>query len=318
MTKCKGPSCKNMLGGNKKICFPKDNFYLYSITLLIVFLGILYITNKLTREKINQNIKKVAEKIRKETDILIGDNNANNTNNANNADNANNANNANNATNTTIENYENNMIQEDYHNHHRNHIFNQNTRGDFITDDAYYPPHIMQPNPRDMDNLDRIYNPLRRPERNMPYYDQSWYPNLRLPYQVIGCGGRNGSCMGGTQIAIASPSYPLYNSNRNIAPVNIETRGPIGKPVQVGIIYKIKGNENDVKPLYGYKKYPNDSNNWRYYTMIGKNQDLKANVIYNNRGQELNTNDNVRIEGLKEKYRVTMYEYDYPTYIPYV
>ena len=130
-----------------------------------------------------------------------------------------------------------------------------------------YNPNINM-DPKTINSLDRVYNPLRYPYKSDYFYDQKWYPNLELPFQVIGCGGRNKPCLGGTQVPIYNPPTPIDISDNNIAPVYISTRGPLGQPQQVGIIYKAYGDDNDVYPLFGRKKYPND-NKYEYYTMIG-------------------------------------------------
>lgn len=165
--------------------------------------------------------------------------------------------------------------------------------------------------------LERVYNPLKYPYKSPPFYNQSWYPNQMLPAQVIGCGARNTPCMGGTQIPIANPMPPIDISNRNIAPVNISTRGPLGQPQQVGAIYRVMGNENTVYPLFGRKKYPN-GDKWEYYTTIGQ-YGVKMPIITQRKDTELGTNEIVFIQGQrKAPYRVTMYENDTPEYIPYV
>jgi hypothetical protein len=165
--------------------------------------------------------------------------------------------------------------------------------------------------------LERVYNPLKYPYKSPPFYNQQWYPNQMLPPQVIGCGARNTPCMGGTQIPIATPMTPIDISNRNIAPVNISTRGPLGQPQQVGAIYRVMGNENTVYPLFGRKKYPN-GDKWEYYTTIGQ-YGVKMPVITQQRNTELGTNEIVFIQGQrKAPYRVTMYENDSPEYVPYI
>ena len=165
--------------------------------------------------------------------------------------------------------------------------------------------------------LERVYNPLKYPYKSPPFYNQNWYPNQMLPAQVIGCGARNTPCMGGSQIPIANPMTPIDISDRNIAPINISSRGPLGKPQQVGAIYRIMGNENTVYPLFGRKKYPN-GDKWEYYTTIGQ-YGVKMPIISQRRNVELGTNDIVFIQGQrKAPYRVTMYENDTPEYIPYI
>jgi len=179
-----------------------------------------------------------------------------------------------------------------------------------------YPNAVIDRDPKTLNALDRISNPLRYPYRSDYFYDQSWYPNLDLPFQVIGCGSRTQPCLGGTQVPIYNPPVSIDISNNNIAPVNITTRGPLGQPQQVGVLYKIYGNENDTLPLFGRKRYPNDST-YDYYTTVGQFAS-KVPVITKNRKDELGTNDIVFIKGSSSPYRVTIYEGDYPQYIPYL
>jgi hypothetical protein len=175
---------------------------------------------------------------------------------------------------------------------------------------------LINKNPQSLNALDRIYNPLRYPYKSDYFYDQNWYPNLNLPSQVVVCGSRRQPCLGGTQVPIYNPPTPIDISDNNIAPVYISTRGPLGQPQQVGILYKIFGNENDTLPLYGRKKYPNDTK-YEYYTVLG-NYSTKVPIVIQNKNLELGTNDVVFIKGRGEPYRVTIYESDFPQYIPYL
>ncbi len=175
---------------------------------------------------------------------------------------------------------------------------------------------IVENNMQSVNSLDRIYNPLRYPYKSDYYYDQNWFPNLSLPSQVVGCGSRNQPCLGGTQVPIYNPTTPREISNSNIAPVYISTRGPLGKPQQIGILYKVYGDENDTLPLYGRKKYPNQEN-YEYYTLLGSYAS-KVPIVTKNKNDELGTNDIVFIKGRSEPYRVTVYESDFPQYIPYL
>lgn len=179
-----------------------------------------------------------------------------------------------------------------------------------------YTSPVIDRDPKTINSLDRIYNPLRYPYKSDYFYDQNWYPNLELPFQVIGGGSRRTPTLGGTQVPIYNPPVSIDISNRNIAPVNISTRGPLGQPQQVGVLYKINGNENDVLPLFGRKKYPND-NRYEYYTMLGR-YGAKINIVTKNRNDELGSNDVVFIKGQSSPYRVTIYETDFPQYIPYL
>jgi len=179
-----------------------------------------------------------------------------------------------------------------------------------------YPTATIDRDPKMLNSLDRIYNPLKYPYKSDYYYDQSWYPNLQLPFQVIGGGYRNMPTIGGTQVPIYNPPVPININNDNIAPINISTRGPLGQPQQVGIIYKVFGNDNDVLPLFGRKKYPNGSD-YEYYTMMGQ-FGVKVPIIAKNRKDELGTNDIVFVKGRKDPYTVTIYPTDGAEYIPYI
>ena len=196
-------------------------------------------------------------------------------------------------------------------------IDNLNNRENFNTPVVVNTNEINR-TPQEINSLDRVYNPLRYPYKSIAYYNQNWRPNLALPPQVVGCGGRNTPCLGGSQVPIVNPMIPLNINNNNIAPINIRTRGPLGQPQQVGSMYSLYSHHNEVLPLYGRKKYPNGSNNWEYYTVVGMH-DVKLPVVSKRKGEQLGTNDVVFIKGYNRKpYRVTMYEYDFPQYIPYL
>ena len=68
-----------------------------------------------------------------------------------------------------------------------------------------YIPSVRQP----------LFNPYNN--RSQAYYNQGWYPNMSMPPQVIGCGGRRQPCLGGTQETIPIVSPPVDISGRNIA-----------------------------------------------------------------------------------------------------
>jgi hypothetical protein len=180
----------------------------------------------------------------------------------------------------------------------------------------------LQRDPYQLNALDRVYNPLRYPYKSEWTYERDWYPDQQYSPQVVGCGGRNQPCAGGSQTIIPNYMVPVEMSERNIAPVTmmpirISTRGPLGEPQQVGVIMKIFGDENTVYPLFGRKKYPRQDL-WEYYTTIGP-FGAKVPILRQRQGfqTELQTNDVVMIHGQHDKYRVTIYETDFPQYIPY-
>ena len=167
---------------------------------------------------------------------------------------------------------------------------------------------------------DYIFNPYNpvNPGRG-PQYN---YPNLILPSQVIGCGGRRGGCLGGSETIIPTVSIPKDISNSNIAPINIATRydpaNPLQKPHQVGVVYKVFGNSNEIYPLYGSKEYYN-GDKWAYYAIIQNpgGMSIKVPVRTKNWNQQLGNNDPVWLEHCDEEHRVTVYDNGIQFY-PYV
>lgn len=162
--------------------------------------------------------------------------------------------------------------------------------------------------PLQINSLERIYNPLKYPYKSDDYYN---------PSQIVGCGGRSIPCSNTIPSIINNPTSNLDISNNNIAPVYISTNGPLGEPQQMGTLYKIFGNENQIYPLFGRRKYPN-SNQYDYYTTLGPYETKVKVITTNNNYNQLGTNDEVTLQGLKGKYRVTIYDNDYPQYIPYL
>jgi hypothetical protein len=160
--------------------------------------------------------------------------------------------------------------------------------------------------------FNKVYNQLEYPYKKPGFYDQSWYPNLKLPFQVIGTGYRNTPGLGGTQVAIANPPVPIDISDTNIAPRNIRIIDQ-QKPQLVGSVYKIFGNANQMMNLY---RIPNKNNYYNYFTI--NQQGVYIPVITKNKTDELGDSDTVFLKGVKEPYRVTIYNLDTtPVYIPF-
>lgn len=152
------------------------------------------------------------------------------------------------------------------------------------------------------------------------------YPDQILPSNVIGCGGRRGGCLGGTQEIIPTVSAPRDISSANIAPITLATRhdsrNPLQTPHQVGVIYKVFGNNNEIYPLYGAKRYFNGAE-WDYYTIIQQPGGManKIGVRTKNRNYRLGNNDTVWLDidrgDCAEEYRVTIYDNGIQ-YSPYI
>tara|TARA_B110000977_G_C11083338_1_gene493673 strand:+ start:37 stop:663 length:627 start_codon:yes stop_codon:yes gene_type:complete len=168
--------------------------------------------------------------------------------------------------------------------------------------------------PQEQNSLDRIYNPVRFPYKTVPYFNEGLYPNMTLPSNVIGCGRRGMPCLGGTQIPIRNYLPSINVSNSSISPINIRTRGPRGVPQQVGSISRILSNQNEIYPLFGRKKFPTDSK-WDYYTILDNG--VKIPVLRKNNNYEVGENDNITLRGKLGIYSVSLYDDDFPQYIPY-
>ena len=189
-------------------------------------------------------------------------------------------------------------------------MLNENFNNGIYSNDTYP---VINRTTEDINSLDRIFNPIRYPYKSPDFYESNSFPAMKLPFQVMGCGGRNQPCLGGTQTAIYNPMVPINVSNSNIAPINIRTRGEYGAVQQVGLIYKINGDNNEYHPLMGRANY-RGSSGYDYYTMING---VKIPIVTQKRNDELGNNDVVFIKGNKNPHRVTIYETDSPMYIPY-
>jgi len=206
------------------------------------------------------------------------------------------------------------MIQE-YDNTNDQHQISTDAETETLTEKTVSEPYstAITQTSEEQNALDRFYNPMRYPYKSPP----SYYNPLTLPNQVVGCGGRNTPCIGvGSSISpIPNPLVGINVSPSGIAPTNIFTRGPLGQPQQVGVIYKINSSHNEVHPLMGRKKYPN-GDKWEYYTMLGQ-YGSKVPIPPKRNYEELLTNDVIILQGIPGKYRVTIYDSDFPQYIPY-
>ena len=150
------------------------------------------------------------------------------------------------------------------------------------------------------------------PGRLFPY--QGYYPNINLPAQVIGCGGRNIPCAGGRQLGIQNPPWTKDISENNIAPVNIATISDWKDWRYVGKLYKIWGDYNYTYPLYARKLKSNPfDDHWAYATEI---LNKKREVIPKRKTGFLGDNDVVTVEGGVTPWRVTMFENKFPVSIP--
>lgn len=129
------------------------------------------------------------------------------------------------------------------------------------------------------------------------------------------------------------PPERSYNNTYGI-PINIPSRGPFQTYQQVGILSKdeiadpakIPGNNNDsnILPLFGRPTY-SGSNRWNYYTTSDKFQSVKLPINIDGRKctddlgcDELREGDMVTIPSYNGRFRVEIYDFDKPRYIPFV
>ena len=117
-------------------------------------------------------------------------------------------------------------------------------------------------------------------------------------------------------------------------PINMETRGSGGDFQQVGILSKnvinkdaeTPGNNTDsnILPLYGKPTY-RGSNKWLYYTETDKYNPVKIPITVNNRDctddigcDELYDGGEVVIPSYNGVFKVKIYKFNKPRYIPFV
>ena len=135
---------------------------------------------------------------------------------------------------------------------------------------------------------------------------------------------------------IINPLLPPERSYTNTygTPINIPSRGPLQSFQQIGILYKeniadkdkVPGNNSDsnILPLFGRPTF-NGSKRWNYYTSSDKFQNFKIPITCNGRKcsddtgcDEIMNGDMIDIPSYNGKFKVEIYNYDRPSYIPYV
>lgn len=134
----------------------------------------------------------------------------------------------------------------------------------------------------------------------------------------------------------SNPTLPPERSYEQTygVPVNIPTRGIAGGYQQIGTLHKetvdsesisIGANSDPViLPLYGRPVHPG-SNKWAYYTSSDKYNSVKLPISNNGRAcnneygcTELYDNDTITLPAYNGNFKVTVYDYDKPHYIPYI
>ena len=136
-------------------------------------------------------------------------------------------------------------------------------------------------------NIDRIINPLE--------------PPIRSPSN--------------------SSSYSI-NLNEFGLPINIPSRGWNPDYQQIGILVHKKNGK--ILPLFGRQVY-NGSSKWTYYTLSDQYNSVKLPISYKNKDcqdefgcDEIFDGDMVKIPTLNKNFKVNLYKFDKPRYIPYI
>ena len=135
---------------------------------------------------------------------------------------------------------------------------------------------------------------------------------------------------------IINPLLPPERSYTNTygTPINIPSRGPSQTYQQIGILYKEtianteqqpgNNNETNILPLFGRPTF-NGSRKWNYYTSSDKFHNFKIPITKDGRKcnddlgcDEIMNGDMIDIPSYNGKFKVDIYSYDRPSYIPYV
>ena len=148
-------------------------------------------------------------------------------------------------------------------------------------------------------DYERVINPLMPPERRNNYID---------PHSQV----------------MVSPGVPI----------NIPTRGESGGFQQIGVLHKVEPTDSTSKvgqntepvilPLMGAPTY-NGSHKWSYYTSTDKYNQIKLPLSNNNKQcdseygcEELYDDDMVEVPAYNGSFKVKIYQFDKPKYLPFV
>lgn len=210
--------------------------------------------------------------------------------------------------NTVISKSKNNKDEDDKPNITINYHLTTENKPNLISPEIVETKSIMSPIPP-MDNstylinkdYERVINPLEPPERRNFHMQASGLERLVAPTGV---------------------------------PINVPTRGYTGGVMQVGVLHKEEVSDDTKKigqntepvilPLFGRPTY-NGSNKWSYYTSTDKMNQVKLPISNKNKVcnseygcEELYDGDTVVVPAYNGDFKVSIYEFDKPRYIPYV
>jgi hypothetical protein len=118
-----------------------------------------------------------------------------------------------------------------------------------------------------------------------------------------------------------------YFSMPGVVPINVSTNpGAVDTNYrQLGILTPTNGTSKDnILPLMGRPLFTN-RNKWQYYTTSNQHNNVKLPLIKNGKSctneygcDQLFTNDILFIEGVNEKYKITLYDNATMKYLPFI
>tara|TARA_X000000368_G_scaffold416174_1_gene409510 strand:+ start:23030 stop:23617 length:588 start_codon:yes stop_codon:yes gene_type:complete len=113
------------------------------------------------------------------------------------------------------------------------------------------------------------------------------------------------------------------NSFPKRMPINIKTQGCDTDYRQIGILTRTNGDET-ILPLMG-RPLIAGRDTWQFYTINDKNNSVKLPIIYKNKSctsehgcDNLYNNDVVKVQGYNDTFKVTVYDNNTMTYLPYL
>lgn len=148
------------------------------------------------------------------------------------------------------------------------------------------------------------------------------------------CGGNGGDPMTNAYVPpVKCDAGGLFrekitmNIPSNSIPINVPTQHYSVNYSQVGILTKRYGNNSEILPLMG-RRTVTARNKWQYYTVSGGGNggNLQAKLPVKVRGKscsgdygcdEVNSGEDVYVEGFQDTFQATIYESGMFSYIPY-
>ena len=187
-------------------------------------------------------------------------------------------------------------------------------------------------------NVGNSYSKNNRPNNTHPNntHPNNTHPNKNdiIRNDLSRCGGGNGGdpmtnayvppikCdAGGLMNNPLTMNIPI-----NSIAINVPTQQYNVQYTQVGILTKKYGQNSEILPLMG-RRTITSRNKWQYYTVSGGGGNhLQAKLPVKVRGktcsseygcEEVNSGDDVYVEGFQDTFQATIYESGMFSYIPY-